>query len=606
MNPRLFRLAALVLLAVAGPVVPARAAPQVTGAAAHSGAAPTLGSDFATSLTGTISGQGHAGARTVRLDVRRSSDDTTVRLTIDIASSGGTAGSEYTFTVPASDLQIANTSISLDTHQHLGAYGHMSVQWTASRQAEQVQIPGNPCYGRPAVPVTRVVASATAQLDLTLPCEGTVRGVLGGTNLDLDSGQDVSLQHGSPSPDRSIYYTSVSATKSLGAGKGLLLSATKTSTAARITVSAGASSAAGMGLTGSSHFATDVLPLAGLAAGTNHAGQAATVLTYHGALGSAGLAFTGTGETMATSDQGRCVNPSAATSDLGKTVGEQMTRASVEGSVSLTAAAVCSALQATFGSGDEGMVAVFGPAFLAAGAAPSAMSNTLPAPGRGDIPGIQQIALAPGGALGGARTITVTFAHALPAHAYLVIMLKGPGGAVLLSDPVLHGGAATVSLGASSALQPGTYTLDVSATSSTGGQVFYEGSFTASASPSAGGTPAAPTHALPGVIVTGDFPPVVDISPKTSSTITTRTPTFVVTFKSRLAADASIRVICGPSDSQGNPTGIVQLSDPVVRGNTVTASVPSSSALSPGRYVFIIQGNDSGGMLEYRAMFMVK
>ena len=79
-----------------------------------------------------------------------------------------------------------------------------------------------------------------------------------------------------------------------------------------------------------------------------------------------------------------------------------------------------------------------------------------------------------------------------------------------------------------------------------------------------------------------------------------------MTFRSSLAAGATIHTVFGPSDSKGNPTGFVELSDPVVRGNTVTVSVPASSALSPGRYVFIIQGGDNGGMLEYRAMYTVK
>ena len=93
-------------------------------------------------------------------------------------------------------------------------------------------------------------------------------------------------------------------------------------------------------------------------------------------------------------------------------------------------------------------------------------------------------------------------------------MLKGPGGAVVLSDPVLRGDVATVMLDASASLQPGTYALDVSATSNSGGQVFYEGTYAVSAKPNAGATPAAPTHGLPGEIVTGDFPTVVGISPQ--------------------------------------------------------------------------------------------
>jgi len=604
-NPRLFRVAALVPLTVVSSALPLHAASHVAGAMAPAVTTTLIGSDFATSLSGTIPGRNQGASRTVQLEVRRSSDDKVVQLAIEVSNSAGTAGSTYTFSVPATDLVVGSSSASLDTHQDLGTYGHISVQWTMPHQADQIEIPGNPCYGTAATTATHLVASATARLDLSLPCEGVVNATLSDADLDLYSGQDVDLPQSNPSADQSIYYTSVTATKSLAAGKGLVVNATKSSKAARITLSVNSSSTAEMGLTGSSEFAGDTLPLAGLSTGTNHAGQPATTLTYHGTLGSVSLDFTGAGEAITASDPGRCVNPNAAKADLSKMVGEQQTRAAVEGSVNLTAAATCSALQTTFGAGDRGMVFVFGPPSLSSSAAPPGTSDVLPAQGKGDVPDIEAISPAPGSSLAAARSITVTFARPLPAQAYLVIMLKGPSGAVALSEPVVSASSATVTIGSSAALQPGTYTLDVSATSGSGGQVFYEGTYTVSAPPSTGGTPPVEKHALPGVIDTGDFPTVVDISPPGGSVIGT-TPTFVVTFMKDLAADVQIQVTLGPSDSQGNPTGIAQTSDPVVKGSTVSVSVPTSSPLGPGRYVFIIQGSDSGGLLEYRAMYTVK
>ncbi len=595
MNRLFFCAAAFAMLTVGG-ALPSQAAVLPAGSTIAA-----LGSDFATSLTGAIPGKG----RTLRLDVRRSGDDKSVQLALTIRNAAGTSGSDFTFGVPASDLVLGSGSAGLDTHQHLGRYGTISVRWTYGAPPAQITLPADPCLGTAATSVTRAVAGASGRLALALPGEGSVDVPLGSAGLALDSGYNVRLPESNDLPDRRIYYTSVSATKSLGAGKSLLVTAINTGRTARITFTLRSSGAASTGLISSSHFATDSLPLAGLTTGTGKAGQPATTLTYKGALGSAGLAFTGSGEPMVASDKGRCVNPNAAAADLGKTVGEQLARAAVEGSVSLSATAASGVLRATFGNGDLGMVAVYGPTTAAAGV-PSATGTGLPVFGRGDVPGIRQIGPAPGGELSAARAITVTFAHPLPAHAYLVVMLEGPGGAVPLSDPVLHGNAATVTLTSPAALEPGRYTLEVSATSRSGGQVFYDGTYVVSARLSAGGTPVARGTALPGVIVTGDFPPVVGMSPEPGSTITTRTPTFVVTLRSRPAADASFHVVCGPSDSKGNPTGMVQLSDPVVQGNTVTASVLSSSALSPGRYVFIIQGGDGGGLLEFRAMYTVK
>ena len=85
---RLLRVAVLVVLITTEPVLPARAAASGVGATAPIAAPVPFGSDFATSLTGAIPAAGRAAARTVRLDVRRTRDDKSVQLALDIRNAG--------------------------------------------------------------------------------------------------------------------------------------------------------------------------------------------------------------------------------------------------------------------------------------------------------------------------------------------------------------------------------------------------------------------------------------------------------------------------------------------------------------------------------------
>lgn len=280
--------------------------------------------------------------------------------------------------------------------------------------------------------------------------------------------------------------------------------------------------------------------------------------------------------------------------------------------MSLTATAAYGALRATFGGDDASMVAVYGPALSSPGGSGPAASSVLPAPGSGDIPGIEQISMTPGGTLATASTIAVTFAHALPAHAYMSFMLKGPGGVVVLWPPVVNGKTVSVTRFSKTVLDTGTYTLYVGATSDTGGSVFYEGTYAVSAAPSANSTPAAgatPTvvaRTIPGkVVVIGDMPGIANISPFPGSTIA-RTPTIVVTFKSALPAGTHFEISVLMMDSKGNPTGEGQASA-AVKGNTLIITEASSSPLSAGKGEFIVVGTDNNGdTLEYRMTYTVK
>ena len=104
------------------------------------------------------------------------------------------------------------------------------------RASSCFQVPADPCLGTGATAITRIVAGAAGRLQLALPWEGTVDASLGGANLDLDSGQGIALPQSSRATGQSIYYMSISAAKSMGASKGLLIEATKASGTARITI----------------------------------------------------------------------------------------------------------------------------------------------------------------------------------------------------------------------------------------------------------------------------------------------------------------------------------------------------------------------------------
>ena len=492
-SPR--RAAALVLLMVTSLVVPFHAPAHAAVPTPGAGTSLPLGLDFSTALTGVITDKNHKVVHSVSLNVGRTSGDKTVQLTIVVANGTGLSGGSYTFGVPASDLVVGRGSASLDTHHDLGKYGHLSVNWTYTSHATTVTNPPNPCYsmGAPTT-ITRVVASATAQLNLTIPCTGVVDVTLSGTNLDIDSGQGLYAPTSSQTPSQSIYYTMVSGNKTLSSSQ-LDVSGMKTGTMSLLIVDLSTDSMATTGLIRSSQYASDTLPPAGLSAVTA-AGKTTGTLTYRGVLGSAHLVVTGGGQSMSMSRSVRCLNPNASKADLGKTVSMQITQGTVSGSVSLTVA--CSAETKTFGAGDKGSVMVIGPASGGGatanttpvagatpppGVTPPTTSGSLPgAINIGNFPAITAISPAPGSPLPATGTITVTFASALPAGAQIHMILLPSGGSggmpVQLPNPVVSGSTATVTI--STALSAGTYKLMVTATNGSGGSSIYQGTYTVS------------------------------------------------------------------------------------------------------------------------------
>ena len=491
-SPR--RVAALVLLTLGSLVVPIHATVQAAVPTPGAGSQIPLGLDFSTALHGVITDKNGKVVHSVSLNVGRSTGDKTVQLTIVVANATGLSGGSYTFDVPATDLVVGSSSASLDTHHDLGKYGHLSVSWTYTGHTTTVANPPNPCYGMGATTtITRVVASATAQLNLTIPCTGVVDVALSGTNLDIDSGQGLYAPTSSQTPSQSIYYTMVSGNKTLSSSQ-LDVSGMKTGTLSLLIVDLSTDSMASTGLVRSSQFASDTLPPADLSASTS-AGKTMGTLTYRGALGSAHLVVTGGGQSMSMTQSVRCLNPNASKADLGKTVSMQITQGTVSGSVSLT---VCSAVKATFGSGDKGSVIVIGPgssggtsasttpvagATPPPGVTPPTTSSSLPgAINIGSFPAITAISPAPGSPLPATGTITVTFASALPAGAQIHVILLPSGGSagmpVQLPDPVVSGSTATVTI--STPLPAGTYKLMVTATNGSGGSSIYQGTYTVS------------------------------------------------------------------------------------------------------------------------------
>jgi hypothetical protein len=410
-----------------------------------------------------------------------------VQLTIDVTNGSRITGSSYTFGVPAGDLVVGRSSASLDTRHDLGKYGHISVKWTYTAPATTVTNAGNLCFGGSTTSITRVVASASAQLALTFPCEGVVDVALSGTNLDLDSGQGLYASTSSQAPNPNIYYTLVSGSQTSSTGQ-LSVSGMKTTTTSLLFVDISTTSTASTGLLRSSHFASASLPASGLST-TNAAGKVSGTLTYSGSLGSTHLVVTGGDRNVSMTQSVRCLNPGADKADLNKAVSVQLAQGTVSGSANLR---VCSAIKTTFGNGDTGTVMVIGPASSttpAAGATPPAgvtpptTGGSLPgAINVGNFPAITAISPAPGTPMSATPTITVTFAAALPAGAQLHIILLPSGGSAgmpaQLPNPVVSGNTATVTV--TTALQAGTYKLLVSATDGSGGSSIYQGTYTVS------------------------------------------------------------------------------------------------------------------------------
>ena len=563
---------------------------QASTTALHVAATAPAGNDFTTSLSGTITGKNHKVVRTVSLDVSRTSDDKSVHLGIGIVNVGGLQSS-YTFVVPASDLAIGNAGASLDTHAHLGKYGHISVRWTYVNQPATIQIPADSCFHSFARSITRIVASAVAQLNLTFPCEGSVIVALSGANLNLYRGQNVIPPSSSSSPgtEQISTSTSVGASKDMGATR-LYVTASKQGKSAGIDISVSTGITASDGLVGISHFGWDALPVTGMTTGDNPAAK----INYKGSLGTASLTFASTG-TSTDYTSANCALPGVPKADRNRTISRQNVEATVTGSVTLS---VCGAVKATFGSGDQGYIIVTGPA----------TNGALPGSGTtGSYPSIVQISPPPGSPLSTAPTITATFAAAIPVAAHVAFTLVGPGGSATLPAAVVTGKTAAVVVDSCSPLKPGTYTLRVDASDNSSGDSYYSATVVVqpgsvacvpkatitpgpSPTPLPSATPASivwsTSGGIPGSKTFGGFPPIVKISPAPGDSMTT-TPTITLTFAWALGNFSKymhFRFMLSPVDAAGKPTGgaSAQFAAPVVGTSTISLTV--SSALAPGTY----------------------
>jgi methionine-rich copper-binding protein CopC len=351
-HPSLLHVTGAVVLVASTLAVPAQMAVQASAhpASQFATAIPTGPADFDTRLTGFTTDKKHM----VTLEVSRSAGGGSVQITVAVDSGQvqRATGSNYQFSVPGSDLVIdaKHGKASLDTHKHLGKYGHITVQWTYTSRATTVQIPADPCLGlaASATTITRVLATGDAQLALTFPCEGVVSAQLHGTNVDIDNGA-APVSPSSSSYPASVLFTDVVATRSSHTGSISVIAYKTKRGPSSLILSISNTLNATVGLLGTSHYATDTLAGSALTIDTRPLAS----LSYRGALGTANLVFSGKGQSINATRPVRCINPNASKADLAKNLSVQMAQATVSGPVNLTA---CNAVKTTFGKGDTGIV----------------------------------------------------------------------------------------------------------------------------------------------------------------------------------------------------------------------------------------------------------
>ncbi len=557
-------------------------------ARSHAAPASPAGSDFAASLQGSLPGV--AAPRAVSLAVRRANDDKTVSIVVSLGESSGLSGGSFTFLVPAADLVLSATGATLDTHADLGRYGHIAVRWTTTGRPAYISMPADPCLGLAATTVTRAVSVAAAKLDLSLPCEGALHATLGSQASYLYSGTNVSLPRSGDVSQLATYATNVSAAKAAAPSAGVSIDAGASSGGGTVRLTAYAGSNAALGLVAYRTFAGDALPSTGLT--TDATGT--VTLAYSGHLGKAHLVFTGTGIPRTVSVIGRC---SGASTQDATTVSEQLSDASVQGSLAMAA---CGLRQATFAAGDRGAILTYGRALSAA-----AQSDPLPAIGSGNVPGITSVTPPPGAVLSPSPTLTVTFALPLPTGASIVIMLRSSSKPGPVADPVVRGNTATIALLPQQSLKPGTYILSVGVTTLSGGSVFYKATYTVRAAPTpVVGPTVLPTKPLPGVTIIGTFPTVVQMSPPPGGRMSPTSP-IVVTFAAPLPADASVEAVVLATDASGAPVAaeLPEMKDPIVKGRTVI--VQPASPMKPGHYLLRLIASDGENVTSFKAPFVV-
>jgi hypothetical protein len=465
-------LGGLALMIAGSLAIPAR----ITALAATHSSANVL--NFDTTLSGLTADK----KNNVSVEVANNPGTSKVSVTISVNGSQtqGLAGSTYQFDLPASDLVITATGAKLDTHKDLGKYGRITAQWTYTSRAKTIQGANN-CSPGVSTTVTRTLATASAKLSLTFPCDGAVNAQLHAKNVDIDSGAAPATSSNTGSRAlSSIYFTGAFATRNTKAGQLGVGAYKMTNGPSLFFVSIGTSSTAAVGLVNSTHFASDKLPSNGLTTGANPA----ATLQYRGTLGSAKLQFARSGQSFSFTSSGACVYPGASAADQAKSVTLSTLQASVSGPVNLVA---CTTAKTTFGSGDTGVLISTSaaaanaptPTPLPGGVATPITVPTIPSTG-----GMTVVKLTPAdGATGVSTTapISVTLSAAPKNNQVTMILteVNNPAGVVVLPPPTYDPATMTATTTPLAPLTPNTqYKLTLVAVGAAGGFVSSSTTFT--------------------------------------------------------------------------------------------------------------------------------
>ncbi len=461
-----------------------------TGVHPTASAAPTQLVGRASALTDfntTLFGPASDGKHTVSINVDWSTvlaSQVDVRITIGKGTSlqSGVSGSTYTFTLPASDFHLGAGTASLDTQKDLGAFGHITAQWTFVTKNESNAVN---CFGTSSS--QHLIASGSADFKLSFPCAGSLSGKIAGTNIDSAAVTPTgsgNVNRSSFNGLSSIYFSGASASQS---SKGLDLSVGAFSFGGQsnflyVTVGAGnsanANQVAGNGLTTSkfgltnySHFASDKL-----ASGAFTSTPGSASLNYRGALGTAQITWKGKGSPFSLTMQGQCLSSSLTGAQATTTVVLASQEASLSGSAKVTA---CLSDKAGFRSTDTGTLIN-----THKGTTPAAGAGSGPGAGAGPSISSGSFAVSSATPTDGATgvstsaAISVTF-NAAPGKVAQIILTEAnnPTGIVMLPPPTVSGN--TITSTPPTPLKPNTqYKETVVAQGAAGGFVSYTATFT--------------------------------------------------------------------------------------------------------------------------------
>jgi hypothetical protein len=454
MRHQLFsRPAGMVLLALTAAALPTRATSPAFAGALHQASAAATAFNFNAALTGMTSNKRY----TINLEVSRDAVDGSVQLTV-LAFSAATqhpSGSTYTFTLPASDLSVTTKGATLDTHTDLGSYGHVSASWSYTSHSTTVQN-ASACTGGLTTTVQHTLATASAILTLTFPCEGKLSAYLSGTNLDVTQGALPPAAAGSSTTSlvHSLYFTAAIATKSTKTGT-ISVGGYTAGGRSLLLVSQTIKGSTGKGLTSSTHFSSDTLQARALTTGVNPA----AVLHYQGALGTANLTFTGKSQAFSITMPAICINPTAKGATRNTSLSVKTAQAAVSGTVSLSA---CGAVKATFGAGDIGSIMTTSPVSGGSGAGPTSGG---PGTSFGSEISVTKVS-PPDGATNVPTTTSFSVVlSAAPKNSHVMMIVteaNNPRGIVMLPPPTFDAATKTATTTPATPLKPNTrYKLQV-------------------------------------------------------------------------------------------------------------------------------------------------